>query len=140
MKARLAIVPAAVRGARWIPLTHGKFALVDVKDFARLVDVKDFARLARHCWYAIKRKGTWYAARGIRGTPRGESWTGRFTKLEGRWRAYIGNARHGRSFVHLGTFSSPEEAARAYDVAARRYFGEFARLNFPRRGERGALA
>jgi hypothetical protein len=36
--------------------------------------------------------------------------------------------------VHIGAFVSPEEAARAYDKAAIKHHGEFARLNFPDEG------
>jgi len=46
-----------------------------------------------------------------------------------KWKAQIRvNGRH----VHLGMFDTPEEAARVYDQAAVRHFGEFARPNFPR--------
>jgi len=40
-----------------------------------------------------------------------------------RWRASIKS-------IHLGLFSSEEEAAKAYDKAAKEYYGEFAKLNF----------
>jgi PAS domain-containing protein len=50
-------------------------------------------------------------------------------KRTGRWRAHI--AAGGRH-MHIGYFTTPEEAARAYDERASELFGEFANLNFAR--------
>lgn len=48
--------------------------------------------------------------------------------VDGRWRARI--RAHGVT-TFLGYFQTADEAARAYDDAARMQHGEFARLNFP---------
>lgn len=45
---------------------------------------------------------------------------------ERKWQAYI---YHNRKCVHLGTFSTPEEAHAAYCIAAEQYAGEFARFS-----------
>ena len=37
----------------------------------------------------------------------------------------------------LGLYKDPAEAARAYDEAAREFYGDFAALNFPEAGEQG---
>lgn len=46
------------------------------------------------------------------------------TRSSSRWVAQI---RVGGKQLHIGTFSSPEDAARAYDAAALAAWGEFAR-------------
>lgn len=53
-----------------------------------------------------------------------------------KWRAYIGAG--GQSPQHLGYFATAEEAAHAYDDAARELHGEYATVNFPALGERAA--
>lgn len=48
------------------------------------------------------------------------------TFFKGRWRALI---RADSQRIFLGDFDTPEEAAQAYDEAAIRYHGEFAKTN-----------
>jgi len=55
---------------------------------------------------------------------------------------FCGVTKHGSGFkarivfhgkqIHLGTHKTAIEAAYAYDIAAEKYHGEFAKLNFPR--------
>lgn len=54
---------------------------------------------------------------------------------KGKYRAQI---MKDKRRYRLGRFDSPEEAAQAYDAAARELFGEYSRLNFPLPGERPA--
>ena len=42
-------------------------------------------------------------------------------------RPYQARIKYNNKSIHLGQFSTPEEAGRAYRRAAKRYFGEFAR-------------
>lgn len=53
----------------------------------------------------------------------------------GKWSSAI---RINGADTYLGTFASEEDAARAYDTAARVHHGEFACVNFPQNGERSA--
>ncbi len=45
-----------------------------------------------------------------------------------KWRAGI---MHRKQPINLGTFDTEIQAAKAYDQAAKKLFGEFAHLNFP---------
>lgn len=69
---------------------------------------------------------------GNRGLRRGKK-TSRFKGVH--WNKDVGKWAAGVSFkgrtTHLGHFVSEDDAARAYDAAAIRNFGEFARPNFP---------
>ncbi len=50
-----------------------------------------------------------------------------FDRKRGLWRSKITAAG---KFKHLGHFELPQEAARAYDCAAKEIYGKHARLNF----------
>jgi hypothetical protein len=56
---------------------------------------------------------------------KGVSWS----KLHDKWRADITLLK---GHIFLGCYVSERGAAKAYDTAALRYFGKFARLNFPK--------
>jgi len=55
---------------------------------------------------------------------KGVSWN----KNSKKWVAHIG---YNYKIEHLGSFRKEDDAARAYDLAATKLFGEFAYLNFP---------
>jgi hypothetical protein len=93
---------------------------VDHKDGDGLNNQRDNLRVCTHSQNLSNRGKDKDNTSGYKGV-----W---FDKNRGKWSADL--HFKGRT-VHLGRFTSVIEAAKAYDKAALKYFGEFARLNFP---------
>jgi hypothetical protein len=95
--------------------------LVDHKNNDGLDNRRENLRLATHsenCCNRQKKSNTTSRFIGVS-----------FIKAKKRWR--VATKYHGKT-IFIGYYDDEVEAARAYDRAALKYHGEFARLNFPR--------
>ena len=100
--------------------------ILDIRDPSILVDHinrdkfdnrKQNLRLCNKSQNAANCKARIYKYKGITYNPRNRNWNAQI--------------KINYKKIHLGCFKTDEGAARAYDEAAKKYFGEFARLNFP---------
>lgn len=148
-----------------IPLTQGKYSLVDDRDYEWLMEMGP--------WYANDHtRGTWTAEmsggllmhRFILNAPKGmdvdhingdsldnqranlrvctHAENGRNIHKNNRnmseykgvrfkrdRKKYVARIKVNYKSIHLGYYETPDEAALAYNVAAKKYFGEYAWLN-----------
>ncbi|RLN13612.1 ethylene-responsive transcription factor 1-like isoform X3 [Panicum miliaceum] len=97
------------------------------------VESEDVAKLSAAPRSVIARDGLNTIAAGVDGSnerKRKNQFRGIRQRSSGKWAAEIRDPSKGVR-VWLGTYNSPEEAARAYDAAARRIRGKKAKVNFP---------
>lgn len=145
-----------------IPLTQGKFAIVDDEDYERLVAMGKWQYVNGYASKSIWPNKAIKMHRLIANTPDGfetdhvngnkldnrrknlractvsqNQWNCGISKsntsgFKGvhrsrkRWKTCI---RVNGDLMYIGTFDTPIEAARAYNAAAIKYHGEFAKLN-----------
>lgn len=117
-KRRLQTLHRALMGNPTVGLEWGH------KDGEGLNCRRENLMLVTHAQNAAGRRGK---TPGASSQYRGVSWN----ISSGIWRARINPTGED---LHLGMFDSEIEAAKAYDVAATKYFGEYAALNFPTGG------
>lgn len=94
--------------------------MVDHRDGNGLNNTRQNLRIATVAQNGYNRKVSKNSTSGFKGV----TWVGQHH----RWRATI---KVDGKRIYLGEFRNPHDAARAYDVAARAFFGEFALLNLP---------
>ena len=75
----------------------------------------------KNIWNSCKHKNNTSGYKGVR----------KLTKKSNQIKPWQARIKVNYKEIFLGNFSTSEEAGRAYDQAAKLYFGEFARLNFP---------
>lgn len=131
-KAGYAVTTVGPKGARTALYMHGLILkappgrVTDHKDNQRRLDNRRHnLRIGTHS----QNHGNSNFKPGTTSRFKGVAWH----RAAGKWRARIANGKYpnGRPLnKHLGLFISEEDAARAYDSAAKLYFGEFAHLNF----------
>lgn len=150
-----------------VPLTKGRFALIDTIDAELIGQHRWYAMQVNHLWYAItaigvgagrmvlmhrmiradivididhdNRDGLDNRRRNLRPATKSQNNANRAANAPrsgykgvrrsspgGGWTAYI---KVMGVHIHLGTFATPEEAARVRDARAVIEFGEFAELN-----------
>ena len=110
--------PQAILLHRWL-LKAPKLHIVDHRDTNKLNNRKSNLRLCNRSQNAANA----YAHQDARSRFRGVCWS----SSKRLWRASI---QRGGRWMHIGYFDAEEDAARAYDAAAVKLFGEFARPNF----------
>ncbi len=103
--------------------------IVDHKDRNGLNNTRQNLRLATRSQNSCNRKRTKAGSSKYRGVY--------YVKGYGKWTAQI---RYNGIVKYLGCFDNEEEAARAYDEAAKIYHGEFAMLNFNEDSHEGTKA
>lgn len=99
---------------------------VDHKDLDKLNNQKHNLRLATRAQNGFNKKAPKNNTSGFKGVHyHNTGW-----RLSRPWRARIAiTTKDGRKDIHLGFFPTPQEAAKAWNKAALKYHGEFARLN-----------